>query len=82
MLLELDGQGPMYQQLSRALQHAVQVGRLPPGKRLPSTRELCQSMQLSRNTVRSAYEHLTAAGVVGSAQTGSSRQEIPLTATC
>jgi GntR family transcriptional regulator / MocR family aminotransferase len=65
MLLELDGQGPMYQQLSRALQHAVQVGRLPPGKRLPSTRDLCQSMQMSRNTVRSAYEHLTAAGVVG-----------------
>ncbi|MBC7830568.1 MAG: GntR family transcriptional regulator, partial [Hyphomicrobium sp.] len=65
MLLELDGQGPMYQQLSRALRHAVQVGRLPPGKRLPSTRDLCQSVRVSRNTVRSAYQHLTAAGVVG-----------------
>jgi len=66
MLPELDGQGPLYQQLSRALRAAVEAGRLPAGGRLPSTRELAEALELSRNTVRAAYDHLVASGVIAS----------------
>ncbi len=64
MLLKLDGKGPMYRQLSRALQGALRNGRLTPGARLPSTRELAGDLQLSRNTVRAAYVQLADEGVV------------------
>jgi GntR family transcriptional regulator / MocR family aminotransferase len=64
MFLELDGQGPKYQQLGRALQQAMAEGRLAPGARLPSTRDLAHTLRLSRNTVRSAYDHLAAGGVI------------------
>src|SRR5215831_3553423 len=58
MHLELDGEGPKYLQLSRAIRSAVQEGRIANGARLPPTRELAQVLGLARNTVRGAYEHL------------------------
>lgn len=72
MLLKLDGTGPMYTQLSRALQDAIRGGRLAPGAKLPSTRELAEDLKVSRNTVRSAYAHLADEGaVVGRRGSGS-----------
>jgi GntR family transcriptional regulator / MocR family aminotransferase len=66
MHLDLDGDGPQYLQLSRAIRSAVQQGRLASGTRLPPTRELAQTLGLARNTVRSAYEHLGAQGLLDS----------------
>jgi GntR family transcriptional regulator / MocR family aminotransferase len=62
MLLRLDGEGPLHRQTYRALREAILGGRLRPGERLASTRELCRDLQLSRNTVLSAYEQLVAEG--------------------
>jgi GntR family transcriptional regulator / MocR family aminotransferase len=56
--LELDGQGPLYEQLARALKRAILDGRFAPGKRLPATRSLAKTLGLSRNTVLGAYELL------------------------
>ncbi|MGM9490107.1 PLP-dependent aminotransferase family protein [Ideonella sp. YS5] len=64
MHLDLDGQGPQYLQLSRAIRHAVQQGRIAGGTRLPATRELAQTLGLARNTVRAAYEHLSTVGLL------------------
>ena len=64
MHLDLDGDGPQYLQLSRAIRSAVQQGRITGGTRLPATRELAQSLGLARNTVRAAYEHLSTAGLL------------------
>ena len=64
MHLDLDGQGPQYLQLSRAIRHAVQQGRIAGGSRLPATRELAQTLGLARNTVRAAYEHLSTVGLL------------------
>jgi GntR family transcriptional regulator/MocR family aminotransferase len=64
MHLDLDGQGPQYLQLSRAIRHAVQQGRIAGGSRLPATRELAQTLGLARNTVRAAYEHLGTVGLL------------------
>src|SRR5512145_2958091 len=54
--LELDGGGPRYEQLARALRQAIVSGQLKPGTRLPPTRELAAELGLSRNTVLTAYE--------------------------
>lgn len=60
----LDGQGPLYRQLARALAAAVRRGGA--GDRLPATRELADWLQLSRNTVRAAYDLLQAQGLLAS----------------
>jgi GntR family transcriptional regulator/MocR family aminotransferase len=54
--LELDGGGPRYEQVARALRQAILSGQLKPGTRLPPTRELAAELRLSRNTVLTAYE--------------------------
>lgn len=64
MHLDLDGEGPQYLQLSRAIRRAVQQGRIAGGARLPATRELAQSLGLARNTVRAAYDHLGSTGLL------------------
>lgn len=64
MLLDLDGKGPIYQQVSRAVQSALRSGQLAAGERLPSTRDLASDLKISRNTARAAYEDLAAAGVL------------------
>jgi GntR family transcriptional regulator/MocR family aminotransferase len=63
MYLELDGAGERYRQLLRALKAAMRDGRLPPGTRLPSSRQLAADLGLSRNTVVAAYELLCAEGL-------------------
>jgi GntR family transcriptional regulator/MocR family aminotransferase len=80
MHLELDGEGPKYLQLSRAIRSAVQEGRIASGARLPPTRELAQTLGLARNTVRGAYEHLGSTGFVhGRVGAGSFINALPRT---
>ncbi len=64
MYLDLDGQGPRYAQLIRALKQAILDRRLAPGVRLPASRVLARDLDLSRNTVLAAYEQLQAEGFV------------------
>jgi GntR family transcriptional regulator / MocR family aminotransferase len=56
----LDGRGALYEQLARALKRAIVEGHFHPGERLPATRALAHSLNLSRNTVLTAYEILRA----------------------
>ena len=62
MFLILDGTGPQYAQLSRAMKAAILDGRIGIGSRLAPTRELAQDLGLSRTTVLAAYEQLRAEG--------------------
>jgi len=52
----------LHQQLFLALRQAILDGRLTPGTRLPSSRSLASDLNVSRNTVLSAYDQLTAEG--------------------
>jgi GntR family transcriptional regulator/MocR family aminotransferase len=70
MWLQLDGEGPLYQQLYRALRRAILEGALLPGARLPATRSLAREAGVSRNTALLAYEQLLDEGYV-TARTGS-----------
>jgi GntR family transcriptional regulator/MocR family aminotransferase len=62
MLLRLDGRGPRYAQITRALTAAIQDGDLAPGTRVPSTRALAADLECARNVVLLAYEQLTLEG--------------------
>lgn len=64
MVLDLDGDGPLYLQLTRALEVALRADRFGAGARLPATREFAEQLGLSRNTVRRAYEQLRLDGAI------------------
>lgn len=53
---------PLYQQLCDSLRTAILAGRIEPGVRLPSTRDLADELNISRNTVVVAYDQLQAEG--------------------
>ncbi|MFB9184497.1 PLP-dependent aminotransferase family protein [Dactylosporangium sucinum] len=62
-LVELDRTRPRVgDQLVGALRDAITRGRLAPGTRLPSTRDLAADLGVSRGLVVGAYEQLTAEG--------------------
>ncbi|MBO9535266.1 PLP-dependent aminotransferase family protein [Herbaspirillum sp.] len=49
-------------QLLARFKQAILDGRLAAGSRLPSSRALCEELQVSRNTVLAVYEQLSAEG--------------------
>lgn len=62
MMLRLDQEAPLQHQIYDQLKHAVLIGRLEPGARLPSSRALADQHGISRNTVLIVYEQLLAEG--------------------
>src|SRR5260221_1272089 len=56
--------------LEAALRDAMRTGRLGPGVRLPSSRDLAADLGIARNTVADAYSQLVAEGWL-EARTGS-----------
>ena len=62
MWIRLDGEGPLFRQLHRALRAGIVDGTVPPGTRLPATRALAAELGVSRTTVLLAYEQLAAEG--------------------
>lgn len=59
-----DSRQPVYKQVSEALKSAILAGRLRPGEKLPSTRDLADSINVSRFTVIRSYEELSAQGYI------------------
>jgi GntR family transcriptional regulator / MocR family aminotransferase len=70
--LSLDAaRGPLSRQIFEQIRDAIVDGRLRPGDRLPPTRQLAESIRVSRNTVAAAFDHLTGEGfLVGRAGVG------------
>ncbi|WP_239618235.1 PLP-dependent aminotransferase family protein [Cohnella mopanensis] len=58
--------GTKHLALYLAIREAITEGRLAPGEKLPSTRQLAALYELSRGSVSLAYEMLTAEGFVQS----------------
>ena len=58
------GEPHAYARLRRAIAHAIQSGHLAPGHALPSERDLCRQLALSRVTVRKAIAGLVEDGVL------------------
>ncbi|BEV70875.1 PLP-dependent aminotransferase family protein [Paludibacterium sp. THUN1379] len=56
-----------YQQLALSLRHDIHQGRLPPGQRLPSIRQLARQHGVSLTTAIRSYEWLEAQGEIQAA---------------
>lgn len=56
--------GPLFDQLRMQIIGLIRDGRLAPGTRLPTVRELAGDVGLAVNTVARAYRELEAAGVL------------------
>lgn len=55
---------PLYEQLYSYIKNEIIEGRLVYGTKLPSKRQLVDMLQISQNTVETAYEQLLAEGYV------------------
>ena len=57
---------PIYVQIVEQVRHAVDVGGLRPGERLPTVRRLAENLAVAPNTIVKAYNELQRAGLVES----------------
>lgn len=64
--IDRDGDVPLGAQLAGRIRTAVESGRLGPGDRLPSVRELAEAAGVNVNTARTVYARLESEGVVRS----------------
>ncbi len=55
---------PLFDQLRTQLIDAIRAGKVPPGARLPTVRELAGRLGLAINTVARTYRELESAGIV------------------
>src|ERR1700734_4020666 len=55
---------PLYAQLERAIRVSIATGRLRPGDKLPTVRQLAVDLRINANTVAKVYAELERAGVV------------------
>lgn len=55
---------PLHSQLGAVLARDIRNGRIPPGQKIPSEREICEKYGVSRTTVRQAISDLVAAGIL------------------
>jgi GntR family transcriptional regulator len=54
----------LYAQLERAVRVAISTGRLRPGDKLPTVRQLAVDLRINANTVAKVYGELERCGVV------------------
>ena len=62
--ITLDGIGPIWMQIRRAIMQPIASGKWPPGTRLPSELELTERFGSSRMTVNKAIHSLASEGLV------------------
>ena len=62
--VEISSSKPVYQQLIDQAKFAIASGRLAPGERLPSIRDVAVQVRVNRNTVARVYSELEREGVV------------------
>jgi DNA-binding transcriptional regulator YhcF (GntR family) len=59
-----EGATPLFEQLRTQIIGGIRDGRLSPGTRLPTVRELASQLNLAVNTVARAYRELETAGIL------------------
>jgi GntR family transcriptional regulator len=55
---------PIYRQIMRQITEALSVGRLRPGEKLPSHRDLAEELVIAPLTVKKAYDELELLGFI------------------
>ncbi len=57
--VDFESKIPIYRQIVEQLMRAIKAGALKPGERLPTERELAETLQVARGTVKRAYKELS-----------------------
>src|SRR5262245_12283087 len=70
--------GPAYKALADGLRLLIADGRIPPGARLPSERDLTNALGVSRTTIASAYAELRDRGYLTSRRGSGSVASVPV----
>ena len=55
---------PLHRRIAETLGNQVSTGKLKPGERLPSERQIARQFKASRATVRTALQHLEQGGMI------------------
>ncbi len=68
LIIELDREShiPLYAQIATQVRELISRGALKLGDRLPANRELAETLGVNRSTVTTAYDELTADGLINS----------------
>ncbi|WP_312103431.1 PLP-dependent aminotransferase family protein [Lachnoclostridium sp.] len=64
--INLGNKVPLYEQIYEYIKREIKTGKLPVATKLPSSRNLAQSLQISRSTVELAYQQLISEGYIES----------------
>lgn len=64
--IDRDAHVPIHVQVEESIRNLIRQGRLRPGDRLPSMRQLATTLGLNRITVRAAFNKLEADGLINS----------------
>jgi GntR family transcriptional regulator / MocR family aminotransferase len=67
IVVEAGERGPIYRKLYNWFRDEIVSGRLRPGQKVPSSRELVSELKISRSTVLAAYQQLHAEGYLDGA---------------
>jgi DNA-binding transcriptional regulator YhcF (GntR family) len=62
--LDADKSRPLYHQLVEQITRDIALGKLPPGHRLPTVRDLASENGISQGTVKRAYDILEQSGLI------------------
>jgi GntR family transcriptional regulator/MocR family aminotransferase len=68
VVLDRASASPLHRQIYDQWRHGILTGRFRRAERVPSTRELCAALDVSRSTVTQAYDQLIAEGYLESTQ--------------
>ena len=63
-------------QLAAQVRHAVEVGGLAPGEKLPTVRGLAEELAIAPNTIVKAYNELQREGLVDAAALGITEDDL------
>lgn len=64
MSIDFESTKGIFQQIADNLCHQILDGKLPPGERIPSVRDLAAEYEVNRNTLLRTYSILEQAGVI------------------
>lgn len=64
VLIRVESELPIYRQIMGQIIEALAVGRLRPGEKLPSHRDLAEELVIAPLTVKKAYDELEAQGFI------------------
>ncbi|GGG89191.1 GntR family transcriptional regulator [Paenibacillus radicis (ex Gao et al. 2016)] len=64
MTMEFDNNQPIYLQIMNHMKRQIIVGKLKPGDKIDSVRELAAELQINPNTIQRTFQELEREGIV------------------